>query len=620
MLNSQSCRTQSMRSTWGRGILLALAFLGFHTAALAGQLTLAWDAVAGAAGYRLYYGQASGNYTNSVDTGSATSVTLPSLTNGATYYLAVTDYTSAGIQSGYSNQVIATVPSVAAPVASFTTSSTAGIAPLTVTMTDTSTGTISTRSWQLGDGTTASGTTVSKTYATAGSYTVTLTVTGSGGSSSTSKTVTVSAGASAPIADFTATPTSGTAPLVVSFANASSATTTAWTWQFGDGTTSTAKNPSHTYSNAGTYTVTLTSSTGSASSTKTRTAYITVSAPTTGGGGTPNVTGLVAAYAFNESNGTTATDSSGSGNNGVINGATRIATGRTGYGNALNFNGYSNLVTVPDSNSLDLTTRMTLEAWVYPTSWMSDWRSIIAKDYGTGELAYYLFANANTNQPAFGGRINGYPFATGLTQLPATTWSHIAGTYDGQYLRLYINSNLVAQQVLTGSLPVTTGALKIGANLWGHYFQGYIDDVRIYNRALSQTEISTDFRTPIGSTSPPTSSNISIQWSASASRTSPAALQGAVLKGNVYIFTTPDTNVSKIDFWFDNPTPTSPTGTPIKTESVGPFDLGGTTGTGLAMPINMGTIAVGAHTLTARATMTDGTTKPAVAATFNVTR
>src|SRR5438105_147505 len=74
---------------------------------------------------------------------------------------------------------------------------------------------------------------------------------------------------------------------------------------------------------------------------------------------------LVAAYGFNEGQGTVLTDSSGNGNNGTISGATWSSTAK--FGKSLLFNG-SSMVTVPDAASLHLTTGMTLEAWVRPTA------------------------------------------------------------------------------------------------------------------------------------------------------------------------------------------------------------------------------------------------------------
>ena len=75
--------------------------------------------------------------------------------------------------------------------------------------------------------------------------------------------------------------------------------------------------------------------------------------------------GLVGAWGFDEGTGTTVADASPAGNSGTISGATRTAFGR--FGGALSFDGVNDMVTIPDANSLDLTTGMTLSAWVNPT-------------------------------------------------------------------------------------------------------------------------------------------------------------------------------------------------------------------------------------------------------------
>jgi hypothetical protein len=79
------------------------------------------------------------------------------------------------------------------------------------------------------------------------------------------------------------------------------------------------------------------------------------------------------------------------------------------------------------------------------------------------------------------------------------TWTHIATTYDGATQRLYVNGTLVATRAQTGNIAVSGGALRIGGNnAWaGEFFQGLIDDVRVYRRALSAEEIATDMSTPL---------------------------------------------------------------------------------------------------------------------------
>src|SRR4029079_18768438 len=108
--------------------------------------------------------------------------------------------------------------------------------------------------------------------------------------------------------------------------------------------------------------------------------------------------GLVAAYSFNESSGSTTIDASGNANTGTIVNATRSLAGK--FGGALSFNGTNARVTVPDAASLDLTNAFTLEAWVMPSTAPIGWRAIIHKDIDR----YYLFAGSDSqNHPATGG-------------------------------------------------------------------------------------------------------------------------------------------------------------------------------------------------------------------------
>src|SRR5206468_1976304 len=87
---------------------------------------------------------------------------------------------------------------------------------------------------------------------------------------------------------------------------------------------------------------------------------------------------------------------------------------------------------------------------------------------------------------------------TGPSALPLNIWSHVAVTFDGATMRLYVNGAQVASQAAAGAIAASNGALRIGGNaVWGEYFRGLIDEVRIYNRPLSGGEIQTDMGTPL---------------------------------------------------------------------------------------------------------------------------
>jgi hypothetical protein len=210
--------------------------------------------------------------------------------------------------------------------------------------------------------------------------------------------------------------------------------------------------------------------------------------------------GLVAAFGFDEGSGTSAVDVSGNGNDGTVSGAGRVA-GK--FGGALSFDGVDDIVVVPDAAALDLTSGMTIEAWVRPTQ-ASGWRTVALKETAGG-LAYGLYAHDSAVGP--GAYVNVGALdenATVPTALTLGAWTHVAATYDGAALKVYVNGALAATHALSGSLVQSGRPLGIGGNrVWGEYFAGAIDEVRIYDRALSAAQIDLDSRTALPLPAPP---------------------------------------------------------------------------------------------------------------------
>ena len=200
-------------------------------------------------------------------------------------------------------------------------------------------------------------------------------------------------------------------------------------------------------------------------------------------------TGLVAAYGFDEGSGTSVTDASGNGNNGTVANTTWSTSGK--YGGALQFNGTSSLVTIPDAASLHLSSGMTLEAWVDPSTVECSWRDVIYKANDN----FYLEATSTNSSVPDGGMIAGgsYADAFGTSALAANTWAFLTETYDGSTLKLYVNGTQVASTPHTGAISTSTNPLQIGGDsLYGQFFAGLIDNVRIYNVALTAAQIQTD--------------------------------------------------------------------------------------------------------------------------------
>ncbi|HEX5090526.1 MAG TPA: LamG-like jellyroll fold domain-containing protein [Nocardioides sp.] len=205
--------------------------------------------------------------------------------------------------------------------------------------------------------------------------------------------------------------------------------------------------------------------------------------------------GLVGAWGFNEGSGGTTADGSGNGNVGTVTGAGWSTQGR--FGGALSFNGSSSVVRIADSASLDVTTGVTLSAWINPAANQSGWRTILQKQTD----AYFLNGSNSTGalRPSGGGTFGtGDSYVTGTTASPVNAWTHIAFSYDGTTQRLFVNGTQVATKATTGAIQTTNNPLWIGGNQpYGEYFNGLIDEVRVYNRALTPSEIQSDMNAPV---------------------------------------------------------------------------------------------------------------------------
>jgi fibronectin type 3 domain-containing protein len=206
--------------------------------------------------------------------------------------------------------------------------------------------------------------------------------------------------------------------------------------------------------------------------------------------------GLVGAWSFSEGFGPTTADSSGNGNVGAITNATWSTQGR--YGNALSFNGTNSLVRVASSASLNVTTGLTLSGWVRPSATQNGWRTIVQRETD----AYFMTASSDSpGRPAGGGTFGGVtPVIAAPAANPVNAWTFVAFTYDGATMRLYVNGTQVATRVANGTVQSVANPLSIGGNLpYGEYFAGLIDEVRVYNRALTPAEIQTDMNSPVDS-------------------------------------------------------------------------------------------------------------------------
>jgi hypothetical protein len=214
--------------------------------------------------------------------------------------------------------------------------------------------------------------------------------------------------------------------------------------------------------------------------------------------------GLVAAYGFDTAS-SSASDSSGNANHGSVSGSSWTSGGR--YGGALSFDGVNDWVTIPHSPSLNASNAITFEAWVKPASTRS-WQTVALKESSPGHV-YALYSVGGAAGPEAQVVTGALRAARATQTLAAGVWTHLAMTYDSSRLRIYVNGDQAVSVQVSGAIPGSTGALRLGGNaVWGEWFSGSIDEVRVYDRALSAAELQSDMSTPIGGSAPPPADTI----------------------------------------------------------------------------------------------------------------
>ena len=164
--------------------------------------------------------------------------------------------------------------------------------------------------------------------------------------------------------------------------------------------------------------------------------------------------------------------------------------------NAISFDGTNDQVDCGNDTSVQITgTAITLEAWIYPTSWKTNiWQGNIINKEALSGGGYMLRCGA-------GGKLNfnigsgpGWNEISSSTNiLTLNTWQHVAGTYDGSFLRIYLNGVLVDSLTKTITMANSTSALGVGfAPIYAgsRNFPGKIDEVRVWNVTRSKAEIA----------------------------------------------------------------------------------------------------------------------------------
>ncbi|MBJ6798789.1 OmpL47-type beta-barrel domain-containing protein [Geomonas propionica] len=199
-------------------------------------------------------------------------------------------------------------------------------------------------------------------------------------------------------------------------------------------------------------------------------------------------------------------DSSVVGSNGTaVNGAAFNANAKVGT-QAGSFDGIDDYVTIPHSDTLNPLGSQTIAFWVYFNSLPNAYKDIIQKGIGSGKTQYYIRTNSAGGLDFWlRGTARDYAFTPSTTPftsyaslgITAASWHHVAFVVNDNTRTAYVYVDGV-QRASSAGTPVTavqnTSPLTIGGFSWDGYFNGLIDDVSIYNRALSDTEIKEYYR------------------------------------------------------------------------------------------------------------------------------
>jgi hypothetical protein len=201
---------------------------------------------------------------------------------------------------------------------------------------------------------------------------------------------------------------------------------------------------------------------------------------------------LVGYWKFDEGTGQFAMDSSGYGNRG------HLRNGTAWQNDALYFDGINDWVEVNDSNSLKITNKLTISVWINMPQYSTNFPKVVIKPYTEVADPYELITidlSHYGTYPRFiitdgmpGGNF-GYAMNSSYT-LSLNHWYQIAGTYDGSTVKLYVNGVLINSNPSTITIGDNDMPVSIGSCRGDYAFNGLVNYVRVYNRALTQSEVA----------------------------------------------------------------------------------------------------------------------------------
>ena len=202
-------------------------------------------------------------------------------------------------------------------------------------------------------------------------------------------------------------------------------------------------------------------------------------------------TGLVAEYLFNKN----ASDTSGNGHVGTVHGATLVNDRFGRPMSAYHFDGVSQTIEIADAPDLALTGDLTISAWIKPDA-IGVLDGIVSKYQASGDNSYTLRFGftAPYSYYDFDNALRGAPVPP--AQVMVGQWQHVAAVLSGSTVTLYVNGAPGMPLAVGYPIIVNTRPVFIGVDFNTRYFDGAIDDVRLYSRALQTFEIESLYTEP----------------------------------------------------------------------------------------------------------------------------
>jgi len=194
---------------------------------------------------------------------------------------------------------------------------------------------------------------------------------------------------------------------------------------------------------------------------------------------------LLGHWRLDETSGTTAFDASGNGNDGTLMGDPQWVPGK--LGGALEFDGSGDYIDCGDGANFNIPVNITIACWIKVNAFDKTWQAIVT----SGDGSWRVHRSSSSNNIAWGSSGLSPTDLTGTTDVSTGDWFHITAVYNGAQKLLYIDGNLDASSDSTGNINDSSYKVNIGENnqATGRHFDGLIDDVRIYKRALTDVEI-----------------------------------------------------------------------------------------------------------------------------------